>query len=296
MKKYLWILTSVLFYCIAAFFGLLLAGIFIKIFYGAFSQGSQSKYATPKLFMFAIAIFCFYAVFSIASDLLKKLKKKMCPYVNSVAFSPDGKYALSGSGDKTLKLWEVETGREIRSFQGHANSVNSVAFSPDGKYALSGSKHWREMKTLKLWEVETGREIHSFQGYKYSVNSVAFSPDGKYALSGGALSALDHRTVNLWEIVTGKLIHDYKSKVYYSVNSVAFSPDGKYVLFDSYNNVLKLWEVGTDRQVREFIRHLDSVTSVAFSPDGKYVLSGGADGKLKLWEVETGREIRSSNQ
>ncbi|HKZ56124.1 MAG TPA: hypothetical protein VJ024_00310 [Thermodesulfovibrionales bacterium] len=69
--------------------------------------------------------------------------------VNSVSFSPDGKYALSGSSDKTLKLWVIETGREIRTFSGHNGGVNSVSFSPDGKYALSGS--WD--KTLKLWDM-----------------------------------------------------------------------------------------------------------------------------------------------
>jgi len=73
-------------------------------------------------------------------------------YVFSVAFSPDGKYALSGSEDKTLKLWEVATGGEVRAFAGHTDYVRSVAFSPDGRYALSGSVD----NTLKFWEVDTG--------------------------------------------------------------------------------------------------------------------------------------------
>ena len=96
-------------------------------------------------------------------------------FVSSVAFSPDGRYALSGSGDSTLKLWEVSTGREVRTFSGHAMTVRSVAFSPDGRYALSGSLD----KTLKLWEVSTGREVRSFSGYPGVVSSVAFSPDGQ---------------------------------------------------------------------------------------------------------------------
>lgn len=80
--------------------------------------------------------------------------------VNSVAFSPDGWYALSGSNDKTLKLWDIATGREIRTFKGHSKMVYSVAFSPDGRYALSGS--WDS--TLKLWDIATGREIRAFKG------------------------------------------------------------------------------------------------------------------------------------
>jgi len=71
-------------------------------------------------------------------------------WVTSVAFSPDGRYILSGSKDKTLKLWEVSTGRELRRFEGHSDSVNSVAFSPDGRYILSGSSD----STIRLWELD----------------------------------------------------------------------------------------------------------------------------------------------
>ena len=114
--------------------------------------------------------------------------------VLSVAFSPDGRYALSGSRDKTLKLWEVATGRLIRTFEGHSKWVSSVAFSPDGRYALSGSGD----STLNLWEVATGRLIRTFvggAGPSSSVSSVAFSPDGRNALSG---SKYETKLWNVW--------------------------------------------------------------------------------------------------
>src|SRR5438270_32713 len=100
--------------------------------------------------------------------------------VNSVAFSPDSRTALSGGGDSALKLWEVTTGKEVRTFTGHSGSVNSVTFSRDGGTALSGS----DDRTLKLWEVATGNEIRTFSGHSDQVASVAFSPDGRTALSG----------------------------------------------------------------------------------------------------------------
>ena len=81
--------------------------------------------------------------------------------VTSVAFSPDGRYALSGSWDETIRLWEVSTGREVRTLKGHSGWVTSVAFSPDGRYALSGS--WDE--TIRLWEVSTGREVRTLKGH-----------------------------------------------------------------------------------------------------------------------------------
>ena len=104
--------------------------------------------------------------------------------VSSVAYSPDARFALSGSHDNTLKLWEVATGKELRTFSGHTMGVNSVAFSPDGHLALSGSAD----ETLRLWEVDTGKELRSFGGHSDRIRSVTFSPDGRFALSGGCRS------------------------------------------------------------------------------------------------------------
>jgi len=208
-------------------------------------------------------------------------------YVNSVAFSPDGKYALSGSNDNTLKLWDISSGREIRTFKGHSSYVNSVAFSPDGKYALSGSMSMD--KNLKLWEISSGREIRTFKGHSLYILSVAYSPDGKYALSGGV-----DNTLKLWEISSGCEIRTFKGHSS-EVTSVAFSPDGKYALSGSDDNTLKLWDISSGREIRTLKGHSDNVNSVAFSPDGKYTLSGSKDRTIKLWEISSGREIRSFN-
>src|SRR3989304_3137688 len=100
--------------------------------------------------------------------------KRSAYIVPSVAFSPDGRYTLTGSFDSTLKLWDVSTGEQIRIFKGHKRLVNSVAFSPDGRYALSG-----DGGVVKLWDVATGSEKWTFKEAAYSVT---FSPDGRYAL------------------------------------------------------------------------------------------------------------------
>jgi WD40 repeat protein len=205
--------------------------------------------------------------------------------VTSVAFSPDGRYALSGSHDATLKLWEISTGREVRSFSGHTTWVKSVAFSPDGLYALSGSSD----KTLKFWDVSTGRNVRSFSGHTHTVTSVAFSPDGLYALSGSY-----DKTLKLWNVSTGREIHSFFGHTDI-VNSVAFSPDGSYALSGSSDKTMRLWYVSTGKEERSFhiLGHKSPVYSVAFSPDGRFALAN-LDGKtLKLWNLETGREARS---
>src|SRR3990167_5644798 len=94
-------------------------------------------------------------------------------YVSGVAFSPDGRWLASGSDDNTIKLWEVATGREVRTLAGHTAGVSGVAFSPDGRWLASGSFDL----TIKLWEVATGREVRTLRAHTSSVTTVAFSPD-----------------------------------------------------------------------------------------------------------------------
>ncbi|HYA15140.1 MAG TPA: ankyrin repeat domain-containing protein, partial [Syntrophales bacterium] len=205
--------------------------------------------------------------------------------VTSVAFSPDGRYALSGSWDNTLKLWNVASGEEIRTFTGHSQFVYSAAFSPDGRYALSGSGD----DTLKLWEVATGEEIRTFKGHTGPVDSVAFSPDSRYAISAGGV--FDH-TIKLWDITTGKEIRTFKGHSD-MVHSATFSPDGHYVLSGSFDRTLKLWDVASGREIRTFIGHHERITSAVLSPDGHNIISAGYDKVLRLWDVNTGKEIRT---
>jgi WD40 repeat protein len=113
--------------------------------------------------------------------------------ITSVTFAPDGRTALTGGEDHTVKLWDIFSEREIRTFKGHSGRVNSVALALDGRTALSGSSD----KTLKLWDVATGREIRTFFGHEEPVNSVAFSSDGRTALSGSK-----DDTLRLWDLTS----------------------------------------------------------------------------------------------
>ena len=200
--------------------------------------------------------------------------------IRSVAFSPGGRYALSGSYDNALKLWDLATGSELRSFTGHADQVRSVAFSPDGRYALSGSLD----KTMKLWDVATGRELRNFI-HPDGVYSVAFSPDGRSTLSGGF-----DKTLKLWDVATGKELRSFTGHTN-QVESAVFSPDGRFALSGSYDKTLKLWEVATGKELRTFNGLAGYVESVAFSPDGRFALSGCWDG-VQLWDLNSSQELR----
>ena len=155
--------------------------------------------------------------------------------VEACAFSPDGARVVSASNDKTLKLWDAETGQEIRTLKGHTKQVHYCAFSPDGARVVSASLD----KTVKLWDAETGRELRTFKGHTEPVDDCAFSPDG-----ARVVSASRDTTLQLWDAETGQEIRTLKGHTY-RVNACAFSPDGARVVSASDDRTLKLWDAET---------------------------------------------------
>jgi len=191
--------------------------------------------------------------------------------VYDAAFSPDGKAIVTGSWDKTAKLWNVD-GQLLHTFS-VKSKVNGITFSPDGKTILTGSAD----NTGKLWSID-GRPLYTFQvnvGVG-GVESVTFSPDGKTILTGGSFGSL----VELWSI-DGRFLRDFQGD-----NDVAFSSDGKTILIGSADNTdlsVKLW--GIDGKLLQTFQAGIGQTAVAFSPDGKTILTGSADNIAKLWSI-----------
>ena len=200
----------------------------------------------------------------------------------SVAWSPDDQYVLSGSADKTMRLWEIATGRCVRVFEGHTNEVNVVAWSSNGQQALSAG----DDATLRLWKIATGRSLRVFRGHKGSVWSVAWSPDGRQALS-----ASSDGTIILWEITSGRHIRIFEGHSH-AVVTLAWSPDGKQALSGSYDQTVRLWDIGSGHCLRVFKGHTNCIFKVAWSPDGRQALSGSFDDTVRLWDVASGNCVR----
>jgi WD40 repeat protein/uncharacterized caspase-like protein len=221
-------------------------------------------------------------LWDVATGELLRSFEPYSEFVSSLAFSRNGRFALSGGG-QTLKLWDVAKGKLLHTFEGHSGLINSVAFSPDGRTALSSSMD----KTLKLWDVATGKPLRTFEGQSEVVASAVFSPDGHFLLSGSY-----GKTIKLWDVGTGKLLRSFERNSE-AVTTVAVSPKGRTAVSASYDKTLRLWDAATGKLLRTLVGHAHIVTSAAFSPDGHTLVSGSFDKTIKLWDVVTGELLRT---
>lgn len=197
--------------------------------------------------------------------------------VNAIAISPDGQTIASGNVDKTVKIWNLQTGKVIYTLSGHKKEIWAIAISPDGKTLASGSGD----KTIKLWDIGSGQLINTLNGHSDWVLSVAFSPDGKTLASGSA-----DRTIKLWDVGSGKAIRTLNGHIE-AVNAIAFSPRSPQLASASEDNTIQLWDLGTGQMLNTLYVDSQGVRSIAFSLDGQTLASGGGDGSLYLWDVAT---------
>jgi WD40 repeat protein len=184
--------------------------------------------------------------------------------VYAVAFSPDGKTVLSGSFDKSLKLWETATGKEIKTFagpQGHQNLVLSVAYGHDGRFVASGAAD----NTAKIWDTEKAGSEPPVKNLAHAnlVDAVAFSPSGTQLATGS-----HDGTVRIWDVAKGqqvKQITAHTAPMMLQVYCVAWSPDGKQIVSGSLDHSLKLWDAPEGRLVRVFKAYNEKDVLPAFA-------------------------------
>ncbi len=198
--------------------------------------------------------------------------------VHSVAFNPDGTRIVTGSWDKTARLWDTTTGEELRRFIGHDEAVLSVAFSSDGARVLTGS----EDRTARLWDTKTGKEISRLRGHAGFVRSAGFSPDGAFIVTGSS-----DKTARVWDTKTGKELtqlsgHDEE------ITSACFSSDGAHIATASYDHTARVWDARTGAELLQLRGHSGPVLSIAYSPDGALIVTGSSDKTIRIWYSNNG--------
>jgi WD40 repeat protein len=240
--------------------------------------------------------------------------------VRSLAISSDGRFGLSGGVDSSMRLWDLDTGKELKSFRGHTKQIWAVAFVPGGKHLLSAS--WDG--TVRIWDEATGSLVRSIS-HPLDVNGVAVSRDGKWMLTGcddkcmrlwdlgkydevkrfsphanfcyccafapnglHAASGSADRRAMVFELASGKMMREVEQSN--AVMAVAFSPDSKY-LFTCGDNAAHMWDIATGSQEKKFESTTGYINSMALTTDGKRLVTGGEERIVRVWDVGTGKEI-----
>ncbi len=203
--------------------------------------------------------------------------------VSRVIFSPSGKFLLSSAVAKTLNLWDVETGKQIRSFSDADDNISIFAFSPDESFFITGG--WTGL--LKMRNLETGVNLWTVKGHNDYVNKAVFSADGKIVITGSS-----DKTIKIWDAASGREIRALNGNVE-AVTGLVFSPDEKNILSASKDGILRLWDVETGKEIIAYQGKPGWTKAVAFSPDGKYVMAVNEKTYISVWEKATGRQIQS---
>lgn len=210
--------------------------------------------------------------------------------VSMAVFSADGKRVVTGSLDKTMRVWDAATGKPRTDPIRLSSKVWSLAISPDGKRILPGT----EDNTAQMYDVETGRPVGQPLKLDTSAGAVAFSPDGRrvsVAMIGSA---------RVWDVETGEPVGKSLPSATLMPLPAVFSPDSKRLLTTTSNDdgqsiALHVWEVETGREIGHAMKHENPIVSASFSPDGKWVLSACGDRFARLWKVETGSIFNTMN-
>jgi WD40 repeat protein len=212
-------------------------------------------------------------------DIVKGEEKFALPghtaTVNQVVLTPDEKFAVSVSDDRTIRMWDLNQQKQTRVLKGHRSAVTSVTISPGGQVAYTGGAD----RQIMVWDLNTFSSVKTLEGHQGRITSLSITTDGKHLLSAAA-----DNTIRLWNLDSGEVtvIQGHSE----DVNQAIITPDGKFAVSASSDRTMRLWDLHTLRCLRTFEGHGSWVLCVGLSRDGKFAVTGGVDKTVRVWKVD----------
>lgn len=217
-----------------------------------------------------------------ADDDFREIKGHAGP-VRVVRYTADGTKLVSCTGwpkgDETIRIWDVKTGRELKSITGFKKELDGMALSPDGKRALTGGHD----NTGKIWDLEAGKLLNSLEGHTQQVPAVAFRPDGKMVATGS-----HDKAVKLWDAETGKLVRTLDGHTG-EVRCALFTADGKKLVTGGRDNTVIVWDPETGKQLKSW-RCDDTVHNLCLVPNQPNQMAVGHD-RFSRYDLSSGEEL-----
>jgi len=219
----------------------------------------------------------------------KKVKLRLIGHlldINSVKFSPDGRTIISGSSDKTIRIWDANTGIELECLSEFSNSINCAAFSPDGKRFVCGSEDtFQQGENLKIWDLESDNQMVRLYGHTDSVNDVCFSKDGQ-----NIISCSNDNTIRIWDALCENEPIKLKRQTG-EIKSQVLSSNEKIVVSGGEDGEIIIWDSITGKTTYSIDCYKSEVSALALSSDSTKIACGLSDSTIRIWDIKTDSEI-----
>jgi WD40 repeat protein len=202
-------------------------------------------------------------------------------FVSSAEFSPDGLRIVTASGDKTVRIWDATSAKELAVLRGHESAVRSAAFSPDGSRIVTASAD----NTARIWDAASAEQTAVLRGHAGPVHSATFSPDGSRVIT-----ASEDKTARIWEVASAKelaMLRGHEG----AVQSATFTRDGSRIVTTSEDKTARIWDAAAAKEVAVLRGHDGSVASAAFSPDGRRIVTASYDKTARVWDAAAASEV-----